>query len=177
MQSELEVSFFPTLGLKTGRIVMLDPDIFGGEPFVSVDSASLQVSLRSLLERTVEVEEVALHGVRLNLITNAVGQHNWEYRVIRDAGRVDGTGVTPLPDPDDGQGGKPGAFALKIQELRLADTRVTYRDMQTGTAYSGRLDSFMRPARPPTTTAGKKFASACGGICAYLPRLACSPPR
>jgi len=42
----------------------------------------------------------------------------------------------------DGQSGSPGTFTLKIQELSVTDTRVSYRDLQKGAAYSGRLEPF-----------------------------------
>jgi len=154
-QSDLEMSFFPRLALKTGRVVITDPDIFGGEPFLSVESASLRVSLDSLLERVIEVEEVTLNAARLNLVTNAVGQHNWAYNARRKTDDTEppesgagGTDKTPLQAPESretrassGQEGL-GSFALTIQQFTCVDAKVSYRDLQKGTSYSGTLDTF-----------------------------------
>ena len=142
-QGDLEIRFFPKLGLKTGRIVLADPDIFGDEPFLSVESASLQVALGSLLDRVIAVEEVALHGARLNLKTNVLGQNNWEHSDMRGAARDVGREYSEsLQDPGV-QGDTQRRFALTIQEISFTDARVSYRNMQTGTAYSGRLDPFI----------------------------------
>lgn len=158
-QGDLEVHIFPELSLKTGRVVMRDADMFGDRPFLAVDSAVLRISLDSLVDRSIKVEEVALNGASLNLMTAATGQRNWEYGFTGqrsgssspwpEAAQGGPAGAkTPLdaPEaPESGAGGtesKSARFALSIREIRCADSKVTYRDMQKGTAYSGTLDSF-----------------------------------
>ena len=150
-QSDLEVSFFPKIGLKTGRVVITDPKIFGGEPFLTVESASLLVSLDPLLDRVIEVEEVTLSAARLHLVTNAIGRHNWEYPGQEDKRDIPAASTAneekaPLAAPENTAGADDpeadGRFALKIQRLSCADTKVRYRDMRTGRAYSGTLDAF-----------------------------------
>ena len=147
-QSDLEVSLFPRPGLKTGKVLILDPAVFGADPFLAIESAILSISLDSLLDRTLEVEDAVLSGVRLNLITNTVGQHNWEFASTRED---TGTGRTETPDGERDvvlQGAaetkqeEKKRLMLKIQQLHCADARISYRDMRGGIVYSGTLDSF-----------------------------------
>jgi len=154
-QSDLEISFFPTLALKTGRVVIIDSELFGGEPFLSVESASFLISLDSLLERVIEVEEVTLNGARLNLVTNAVGRHNWEHSARRKAGDgdsaesgADGADKIALQDPESREiqvSNEQEGFVLKIQAITCVDAKVSYRNLQKGTSYSGTLDTFTLP--------------------------------
>ena len=147
-QSDLEVSLFPRPGLKTGKVLILDPAVFGADPFLSVESAMLSISLDSLLDRTLEIEDTVLSGVSLHLITNTVGQHNWEFaRSRKDAetGRADAPGSerdVSLQGPAEAEQAEKKRLALKIQQLHCADASVTYRDMRSGAVYSGTLDSF-----------------------------------
>lgn len=166
---DIEMTFFPTLGLKTGRLTLLDPEDFGPEPFLTVKSASLALAVEPLLNDILEVEDVTLNGARLKLVTTSTGRNNWEYGFgkAEDAGQppASGTGappsrdgVTPLeapradapppPSPPSGQEGKK-SFVLHVDEVACADLAVVYRDLRGGASYSGTLDNLaVSGARP-----------------------------
>lgn len=152
-QNDLEVSFFPQLGLKTGRVTMTDTGIFGSEPFLEVENASLLLSIEALLSRVIKIEEISLSGLRLNLVTNSAGENNWEQGFSgekRDkAGEpsLEAPASTPLPPPvrDAGQAPASGAFrsfSLKIRQITCGEATIHYRDMRNGRSYTALLNKF-----------------------------------
>ena len=54
----IEVSLFPALGLRTGRVALQDIGGFGAEPFLAVDSASLILAVEPLWNRVIEIDEI-----------------------------------------------------------------------------------------------------------------------
>lgn len=137
-------------------MLMNDPGIFGGGPFLSVESASIVLALEPLLHGTLQIEEIILHGPELQLTTTASGQHNWEYgftsRQTQDDEphppsnpNLDGDGVIPLADPAHSNRPAPGFFSrlvVHVNQLTCTDARVQYRDLRSGAFYKGGFDGF-----------------------------------
>ena len=63
----IEVSLFPSPGLRTGRMALQDVGGFGAEPVLTVESASLLLAVEPLWD---SVDE-PLHAVSANRSTNA----------------------------------------------------------------------------------------------------------
>lgn len=168
-QEDITTSFFPSPRLKTGRLVMNDSGTFGGEAFVSVESATVSLAVGQLLQGVLQIEEISLNGPVVRLITTASGQNNWEYgfgsgkakggaaNLPDAAGRPeDSSGVSaappaeaagvqavPLTDPARPGGDKGGFFShmvIQVDRLDCKDGRVIYRDLGTGASYTGTLD-------------------------------------
>lgn len=78
-QGNVTVAFFPTPCLKTGRLLMTDPGIFGSGSFLTVENATVSLALQPLLHGVLQIEEIGLQSPVLQLVTTASGQHNWEY--------------------------------------------------------------------------------------------------
>lgn len=165
-QGDIAMSFFPTLGLKTGKLTMSDVDGFGTEPFMTVDSASVAVAVEPLLEKRLEVQEISLHGLRLKLATNAAGENNWETgfgaqsaaadkaaakgqaeAIVGQSGQGGGQGGVEALAPPAGESAadkeaKEKAFVLRVQEFASSGAALVYRDMRGGKSYSGSLNDF-----------------------------------
>lgn len=169
-QEDITTSFFPSPRLKTGRLVMSDPGIFGGEAFVTVESASVSLAMGQLLQGVLQIEEISLNGPVVRLITTASGQNNWEYgfgagKEKADAAAVpdegagrpgdssgasaaspaekDGVRAVPLTDParpGEDKGGFFSHLVIQVDRFNCKDGRVIYRDLRTGGFYTGTLD-------------------------------------
>ncbi len=77
IEDDLELMFFPWLGVSTGRVQLGNAPGFGEEPFASVDSLSVSVQLMPLLRRQVEIGTVSLGGLELDLAIDETGVTNW----------------------------------------------------------------------------------------------------
>lgn len=76
---DLKASFLPKFGMETGRISLVEPGMYGGEAFLSVENAYVYIVPESILHKVLVVESIILKGAQLNLITSADGSRNWEY--------------------------------------------------------------------------------------------------
>ena len=185
-EEDITTSFFPSPRLKTGRLIMNDPGTFGGEAFVTVESASVSLAVGQLLQGVLQIEEISLKGPVVRLITTASGQNNWEYGFGAGkakagaatlpgeaAGRpedssaaspaeADGVRAVPLTDParpGDDKGGFFSRMVIQVDRLDCKDGRVIYRDLRTGSSYTGSLDelavdSVRRDADVPFAASG-----------------------
>lgn len=77
IEDDLELMFFPWLGVTTGSVRLGNAPGFGEDPFATVDSLSVSVQLMPLFRRQVEIGTVSLGGLELNLATDEGGLSNW----------------------------------------------------------------------------------------------------
>jgi len=77
IEDDLELTFFPWLGVTTGNVRLGNAPDFGDDPFASVDRLTVSVLLMPLLRRQVEIGTVSLGGLELNLATDENGSTNW----------------------------------------------------------------------------------------------------
>lgn len=159
---DIEMTFFPTLGLRTGRLLVTEPADFGGEPFLAVESASVALAVEPLLQDRVEVRDLTLQGARLKLATTADGRNNWEYGFGGKAPAPGASGAAPAKGGGDSrdlpaQGVEPleplqaaaegsaaddaaRRFAFQADQVACSDLSVVYRDMRTNASYVAGLD-------------------------------------
>lgn len=157
---DIEMRFFPSFGLKTGKLALMDAAAFGNEPFLTVESASLAAELKPLLDGLLDVRDISLRGVSLKLATNAAGAHNWEEGFGKESGGAktpgaspqppepesggpENVGVVPLEPPRGAQNDESGKtrLALHVARLHLAEASVVYRDLHNGASYALNIDS------------------------------------
>ena len=167
-QGSIVTSLFPSPSLKTGRLVMNDPGTFGGGAFVTVESASVSLAVKPLLQGIIQVEEISLNAPVVQLVTTTAGRNNWDYGFDSDlpentsGTRVDDATasrdafaqpaapasagsdkVVPLTDPAQSNGRKQGYFShlvVQVERFSCKGGRVLYRNLRTGASYSGNLD-------------------------------------
>jgi uncharacterized protein involved in outer membrane biogenesis len=77
IDDDLELTFFPWLGVTTGNVSLGNRAEFGNEPFAAIDELTVSVQLLPLLRRQVEIGTVRLDGLELNLATTEDGVNNW----------------------------------------------------------------------------------------------------
>ena len=135
----LKWSLWPTL---EARDVALANVAGGSRPqMVTLDRLEAQVALLPLLSRRVEIDRLVLIRPDILLETDAQGHPNWRF----------GPQVPSQPLP--GQKGVPSQPAapitLSVQDFRVEDGTVTYRDGRTGHSETVALKQFTAKAKSP----------------------------
>jgi AsmA protein len=138
-----ETTFFPTLGLKTGKVTVNNPDTSVDPQLLSAESASAALSLSSLLRGAVEVEEILLSGLKVTLTVDPTGRGNWlPAKEQRES--AGGPAAEPIAPPADAGGGDKGGGlqpAWSLKRLACENVHLAYRDLRTGEAYSAEIDT------------------------------------
>ncbi|MDR1685157.1 MAG: AsmA family protein [Desulfovibrio sp.] len=142
---EAETTLFPTLGLKTGKVTISNPNSSVDPELLTAESASAALSLGSLLRGVVEVEEILLSGLKVTLTVDPAGRSNWSpTKAQRGLGA--GPAAEPVAPPlDAGDGGKKDGGpqpAWSLKRLACKNIRLAYKDLRTGDAYSADIDTF-----------------------------------
>ena len=131
IEGKLGWSFFPWVGIETGKLELGNAPGFGPEPFARLDGAGAKVKLLPLLRKQIVVDTVFLDGLKLNLAKNAAGKTNWDDMVKPS------TTEKPAEKP------APGKEAVLISgisinkvDIRKAD--VTWKDQASNAQYAVR---------------------------------------
>ena len=123
LHGDLELAFFPWLGVKTGRVELSDREGFGSAPMLAVDEAAIRIKLLPLLKKRVEVDTVLLDGPQINLSRKTDGTTNWD-DLSAKARRSGGDAGRALPDTAVLAG-------LVVQGISIKDGRVNWDDRFT----------------------------------------------
>ena len=78
IEGKLGWSFFPWVGIETGKLELGNAPGFGPEPFARLDGAGAKVKLLPLLRQQIVIDTIFLDGLKLNLAKNAAGKTNWD---------------------------------------------------------------------------------------------------
>jgi len=128
IQGDIGLSLFPWIGAEVGKVSLGNAPGFGDEPFAAVDSAGVKLKLLPLLTRSVKLDTLVLHGLRLNLTTKKDGTTNWQDMAGGEGapaeGGTEGGGTSAAP-----------VAALAIGGLDVRDAQVVWDDRQAGARY------------------------------------------
>ena len=120
---DVSPTLFPVLGVRTGAIALDNAAWSEDGPMLEADSLSIGVALMPLFSGEVQIREIAIRGAHVRLEKNRDGEANWEFG---------GTGDTTAEPADASTGlGIPLDFGL--DQLRLTDASLSYRDAAAGT--------------------------------------------
>ncbi len=125
IDGDLGLSVFPWVGINTGRLALANAPGFGADPLAQVDEVDVKVKLMPLLRKQLEVNTVALHGLTLNLVTNAAGRTNWQDLAGAKAAK---------PEAAEAEAGVALA-AIAVQGVDVRDGRVVWDDRKAGSKY------------------------------------------
>src|SRR5690625_714698 len=78
IEGEINLTFWPWLGLEIGRTQLADDPAFSDTPFAEMDRIYAAVRLLPLLRRELQVDTIVLEGARAQLIVDEQGRGNWE---------------------------------------------------------------------------------------------------
>ncbi|MEE8118533.1 MAG: AsmA family protein, partial [Gammaproteobacteria bacterium] len=132
IEGDLELTVFPWLGIRTGRLELGNAEGFEGDIFVAVNSTQVRVKLFPLLSRNIEIGRVIIRGFEANLRRNNDGISNWQ-DLVETAGADDDV---EQPDPNvETESGSAGFNTLQLGGLQIENGRFSFIDEQAGTRY------------------------------------------
>ncbi|NVK74763.1 MAG: AsmA family protein, partial [Oceanospirillaceae bacterium] len=143
LDGDISWSFFPWLGLSLediGVSIGSDPEI------IQFDRAEFGLAILPLLERKIQVDKVNLVNLKASLNKNAQGQGNWQLDLPSDnASTASAVDQAPSLNAANSNATNDTAKKLKLpdiqlDELRIENAQVQYRDEQTKQLINARLN-------------------------------------
>ena len=127
IEGKLGWSFFPWIGIDTGKLELSNAPGFGTEPFARIDAAGAKVELLPLLRKHFIVT-VILDGLKLNLARNAAGKTNWDDLVKPPTAEPAAEKTTP--------GKAPGIGGVSVNKIDIRKSDLTWKDQKNGAQYA-----------------------------------------
>jgi AsmA protein len=128
LAGDIELSFFPWLGLRLGAAQLSNAKGFGDSPFASVDEIQVRVAVMPLFGGEVRADTVRLKALHVNLSKNKQGVTNWEDLVRpKEPAPVEGQAEKPESAPT------PTPLALAIGGIDVQEAALRWQDAQSGT--------------------------------------------
>lgn len=140
IEGEIELTFFPRIGLAVGAVELGDDPAFSDGPFVRAEGLNLAVDVMPLLSGTLALDTITLRRPQVTLIRNEQGRGNWESlappaETAMQGG--DGARLIPASNHEPAAGGRGGASDFlanaALAGLRIEEARVVYEDRAAGT--------------------------------------------
>ena len=123
LEGDIELAFFPWLGVKTGRAELSNGEGFGAKPMLSVEQAVIKIKLLPLLKKRMEVATVLLHKPRIRLARRADGVTNWDDLIAK--ARPGGDAAHDQSPPDAAL-----LAGLAVQGVSIQDGWVDWEDWE-----------------------------------------------
>lgn len=120
---DLDLTFFPWLGVRTGKLELSNPPVFGDTRMLTVEQAEVRARLLPLFSKQFEVDTVVLREPVAHLVVAGDGMTNWQ-----DLFGPSSPGV-PAADPSD------AAIALAVQGLDLKAGKMIWEDRRSNSTY------------------------------------------
>ncbi len=156
----IELTLFPSLGLRLEDARLANAEGFGDEPFADLRVIDLAVAVRPLLRGEIEVQRIEADGVTFRLARDADGRSNWDDLLERmDAARDE------MVDTAQGNSAPAGPPRFALDDLEIAgldvtDLRVEWDDRLTATrVLLAPVNLQLRGFRPGVETPVKLDAS------------------
>lgn len=124
LDGDIKLRFFPSIGATLGKVSL--SEFQSEQEFVSVESASVSLKLLPLLAKKIVVDEVAVSGVKAQLIKYKDGETNLDDLLGKEA-------APAAPAPAAGTG---TPMEFDIASVQLDKTDLSYRDETSGARYS-----------------------------------------
>lgn len=137
IQGDLNLTFFPWIGIKAGRMQLADAPGFGKEPFFQANQIQLALKVLPLLQGKLVLDTITLEHPQIHLIRNIHGIGNWE-TLIKPGPRQVETPSPLLPaaftagsDPQTPAQLPPLLREASLAGLRIRDGLISWDDQQT----------------------------------------------
>lgn len=165
MTGETSISFYPVLGISTGKTTIATADWAQGGPMLSADSLKVGVDPIALIKGEVRITGLEIARPRIVIERDKNGRGNWQVGVDGVATSGQGSDAAGAP------AAKSDALALTLDRALITDASVLYIDGRAGTRremsgvsldvrwpnYGGdaTFDVVLRPAKQNVQIAGK----------------------
>jgi AsmA protein len=123
LEGDIRLAFWPSLGANLGRLSLSESR--SEKEFLAVENARVSLKLMPLLARQAVVDEIAIKGLRANLVRFKDGRMNFDDLLAKD-------------EPGKKGGAQPaaGQVGLDIDHIVLENASVNFRDDTKGAHYS-----------------------------------------
>ncbi|MCE2570317.1 AsmA family protein [Motilimonas eburnea] len=138
ISGDLSWQFFPRLGFTLGKTELRNPSGYSQANLVEFTSASMDLAVKPLFDRKVEIGQVTLSGLTLNLITNSAGKNNLDELTQTMAkqgatAQANTENVPSEPSPEPSPKSKPASdYVISIAGISIENGQVEITDEQTG---------------------------------------------
>lgn len=126
LTGDVRISVFPSIAASVGGVTVANPEGFDGPFMVEAGELRGSVRLLPLLSRRVEIKELAFVDANVSLQKLADGRTNWVFGPAE---------TPPRTEPSAPPSQKPAGFNGGVEQARLTNASLTYRDAQTGDYY------------------------------------------
>ena len=123
---EAELSVWPDVGIKLGRLTLSEPG--GKEGFLALDAARVAVAVMPLLSKQVQVQRIEVDGLKATLVKRKDGTLN-----IADLAGGGDKEAAAKAAPKVGAGDTAAPVQVDIAGIRIANAQLTWRDEKAGT--------------------------------------------
>jgi AsmA protein len=128
LEGELKLSFFPSLGISTGKIELSNAQGFEGKPFATLQESVIKINLLPLFTKQIETGGLVVKNVVLNLTRNKEGANNWD-----DLTKRDQTKTTNLSVPESEKPAESDFFkTVAIGAITIENAQLNWDNQQTG---------------------------------------------
>ena len=131
IHGEAELSLFPWIGLKLGKLELGNPPGFGKTPLARLERLGVQVAVWPLLRGRVHVARVRLQGLWLHLERRRDGRANWQ-DLGAPAAAAPGAKAPETAPASKGGVELAGLGAFSLGGLSLREARVVWDDRRAG---------------------------------------------
>lgn len=160
LDGDIKLSFYPNIGVSLSKVSL--SEFRNDKEFAAIDSARVSLALMPLLRRQVVVDEVAVSGLKANLVMHKDGTTNIDDLL----GQAE---QKPEQQKQEQQKKAAGpAVKFDIASVSLEKTNLSYRDEGSGAQYTIK-DLHLKTGRIAIGVPGKIDLSA--GIQANQPKL------
>ncbi|WP_160152105.1 AsmA family protein [Microbulbifer sp. ALW1] len=140
LDGDIGWQLWPNIALKLEG-VKVAPLALPSESLLEADRVAVGVALMPLLDKRIEAKEIALIGPQVELTVDKNGKGNWE--LITDAieakAKLDAQQKKEQPpklDVPEEESSAASGLEIALEQLRLEDGALRYRDMQAGSEYA-----------------------------------------
>ena len=150
---KLSWSFFPTISLSTGKVILDNPAGFGKKPFAKIGQANINISLFALLGGNLNIKNVTLKGLHLNLMENKQGQNNWTFG--KPSTHSETTNTNKITAPSSQPSTLPN---FQIPSLEISNANISYTNAMTGQHVA--ISKFMATTQDVSTSSAFPFKAS-----------------
>jgi|GEM_PF-5192042 len=127
IEGDLELTFFPWLGVRTENVALSNPPGFDDESMLTIAQVEIRARLMPLLRKQFEADTIVLRDPSVHLIVDSEGTTNWQ-DLVKPA-----EGDATVKEPSD-----PAAAmaALAVQGIDLKGGKLIWDDRQSGSRFA-----------------------------------------
>ncbi|MBF6058273.1 AsmA family protein [Thiomicrorhabdus heinhorstiae] len=125
----MSLSFYPKLGLQLDEVQLSNAKGFGETPFLQAQKVQVGAAILPLLSKELQIDALALYGLKLNLQKDAEGHTNWDDLVAKGLGEED-KDESHDEKSDGGENPLDQLAALSFGGLDIQDGELVWKDAQ-----------------------------------------------